>query len=145
MKRRTWVIVLAAVLCALAASAFAATAVSTSKASPNAKTAKTIEVFSLWSGSEKAAFLNVTAAFTRKTGVNVKYTDVRDFIPEITARLAAGNPPDIAIVPRPGYIATLAKQKVLKQMSKLGISSSYLSKRYSKAWPTSCARTAIAR
>ena len=134
MRRRTWVAAVAVALCAIAASAFAATAGSNSKSSPNAKAASTIEVFSLWSGSEKAAFLNVTAAFTQATGINVKYTDVRDFIPEITARLAAGNPPDIAIVPRPGYIATLAKQNVLKQIGQLGFSSSYVQARYGPAW-----------
>ena len=134
MKRRTWVAALVVVLCALAASVFAATAVPGGKASPNRANAPTIEVFSLWSGSEKAAFLNVTAAFEAKTGINVKYTDVRDFIPEITARLASGNPPDIAIVPRPGYIASLAKQGVLKQIGQLGFTSAYIKARYGAAW-----------
>lgn len=134
MRRRTWVAALIVGLCVIAASAFAATAGSSGQNSPNSQKASTIEVFSLWSGSEKDAFLNVTAAFTQKTGINVKYTDVRDFIPEITARLAAGNPPDIAIVPRPGYIATLAKQGVLKQIGQLGFSSSYIKARYGAAW-----------
>jgi alpha-glucoside transport system substrate-binding protein len=134
MRRRTWISALVVGLCAIAAAIVAATAGSSAKASPNAQKASTIEVFSLWSGSEKAAFLNVTAAFTAKTGINVKYTDVRDFIPEITSRLAAGNPPDIAIVPRPGYIATLAKQGVLKPIGKLGFSSSYIKARYGTAW-----------
>jgi alpha-glucoside transport system substrate-binding protein len=133
MRRRTWVAALVG-LCVIAASIFAATAVSNGRSSPKAPKAATIEVFSLWSGSEKAAFLNVTAAFTKKSGINVKYTDVRDFIPEITSRLAAGNPPDIAIVPRPGYIATLAKQNVLKQIGTLGLSPSYIKQRYAAAW-----------
>jgi alpha-glucoside transport system substrate-binding protein len=134
MRRRTWVAALVVGLCAIAVSVFAATAGSSGQTSPDTAKAPTIEVFSLWSGSEKAAFLNVTAAFEKQTGINVKYTDVRNFIPEITSRLAAGNPPDIAIVPRPGYIATLAKQGVLKQVSKLGFSASYVKARYGAAW-----------
>jgi spermidine/putrescine-binding protein len=97
----------------LATLALAATGYGRS-AHPAAKSAGNIEVFSLWGGSEQDAFLKVTAAFTQATGINVTYTAGRDFITEITARLAAGNPPDIAIVPRPGYLASLVKEGVLK-------------------------------
>jgi alpha-glucoside transport system substrate-binding protein len=101
----------------------------------NAKSnAGTVEVFSLWGGSEKAAFLKLTDAFTKKTGIKIKYTAARDFPPEINSRIAAGNVPDIAIVPRPGYLSSLAKRGVLKDLSKLGFSSSYLKANYGPAW-----------
>jgi alpha-glucoside transport system substrate-binding protein len=88
-----------------------ATAIS---AKPTKRSANSIEVLSLWGGSEKDAFLKVTDAFTKATGIKVEYTSARDFIPEVRTRLAAGNPPDIGILPRPGYIGTLAKQGALK-------------------------------
>jgi alpha-glucoside transport system substrate-binding protein len=129
LKRRSWLVLLAVALGAVVAVA-AATAGSASKAKPAAKKAGTIEVLSLWGGSEKAAFLKVTAAFTKKTGTKVQYTTARDFEPAIRTRLAAGNPPDIAIIPRPGVLADLAKQGALKDMAKLGLSNAYLSARY---------------
>jgi len=93
-----------------------------------------IEVFSLWGGSEQEAFLKVTAAFTKQTGIDVQYTSGRDFITDITARLAAGNPPDIAIVPRPGYLASLVKQGALKDLGTMGLTPAYVSGRYGPSW-----------
>jgi alpha-glucoside transport system substrate-binding protein len=103
-------------------------------AKPTKRHAGSIEVLSLWGGSEQAAFLKVAKQFTTNTSIDVKYTSARNFIPDIRTRLAAGDPPDVAIVPRPGYLATLANQGVLKQTSALGLSSSYLKSRYTSAW-----------
>jgi alpha-glucoside transport system substrate-binding protein len=108
-----------------------ATAIS---AKPTKKSADSIEVLSLWGGSEKDAFLKVTAAFTKQTGIEVKYTSARDFIPEVRTRLAAGNPPDVGILPRPGYIGTLAKQGALKTLSSLGITQAYMKGNYASGW-----------
>jgi len=119
------------VLLALVISAVAATAIS---AKPAKRNANSVEVLSLWGGSEKDAFLKVTAAFTKATGINVQYTAARDFIPDIRTRLAAGNPPDIGILPRPGYIGTLAKQGVLKPLSSLGLTNAYMKANYTPGW-----------
>jgi len=93
-----------------------------------------IEVLSLWGGSEKAAFLKVLAAFTKKTGIKTQYTTARDFLPVIRTRLAAKKPPPVAIVPRPGVVADLARQGALKPLAPMGITKSMLASRYSKAW-----------
>src|SRR5206468_257449 len=69
-----------------------------------------------------------------ETGIDVKYTSGRDFTTDIGARLAAGNPPDIAIVPRPGYLASLARRGVLKPLSSMGFSSTYMRARYGSSW-----------
>ena len=129
MKRRSWLVLLAVALGAIVATT-AATAGYGSKTKPAARKAGQIEVLSLWGGSEKEAFLKVTAAYTRKTGVKVEYTTARDFEPAIRTRLAAGNPPDVAIIPRPGVLANLARQGALKDLAKLGLSNAYLSARY---------------
>jgi alpha-glucoside transport system substrate-binding protein len=130
LKRRKRFITLAVALIVVAAG-LTATAVS---AKPTKRSAGSIEVLSLWGGSEKDAFLKVTAAFTAKTGIKVEYTSARDFIPEIRTRLAAGNPPEIGILPRPGYITTLAKQGALKPLSTLGLSNAYMKGNYSAGW-----------
>jgi alpha-glucoside transport system substrate-binding protein len=130
LKRRKRFITLAVAL-AVVGAGLTATAIS---AKPAKRSAGSIEVLSLWGGSEKDAFLKVTDAFTKKTGIDVKYTSARDFIPEIRTRLAAGNPPEIGILPRPGYISTLAKQGALKTLSSLGISNAYMKGNYSAGW-----------
>jgi len=130
VKRRSWFIASAVALAVLVAG-LSASAVS---AKPAKRSAGSIEVLSLWGGSEKDAFLKVTAAFTASTGIKVVYTSARDFIPEIRTRLAAGNPPDIGILPRPGYITTLAQQGALKTLSSLGISNAYMKGNYSAGW-----------
>jgi alpha-glucoside transport system substrate-binding protein len=125
VKRRSWLVLLAVVIGAISAT-FAATASS----KPAARSAGSIEVLSLWGGSEKDAFLKVTEAFTQKTGIKVEYTTARDFETVIRTRLAAGNPPDVAIVPRPGVLANLAQQGALKDLGSLGMTKSYLNARY---------------
>src|SRR5256714_5123630 len=119
LKRRKRFITLALALAVIGA-ALTASAVS---AKPTKRSAGSIEVLSLWGGSEKDAFLKVTAAFTAKTGIKVEYTSARDFIPEVRTRLAAGNPPDIGILPPPRSITTLAKQGALKPLPSLGITN----------------------
>jgi alpha-glucoside transport system substrate-binding protein len=131
VKRRSALAALVVVLVGAVVSAFAASASYGSKAN---KSAGSIEVFSLWGGSEQDAFLKVTKQFSKDTGIDVKYTSGRDFTTDIGARLAAGNPPDIAIVPRPGYLASLARKGVLKPLSSMGFTSGYLSARYGIAW-----------
>ena len=130
MKRRKPLIASAVALAVLAAG-LTATAIS---AKPTKRSAGSIEVLSLWGGSEKDAFLKVTAAFTKATGIKVEYTSARDFIPEVRTRIAAGNPPDIGILPRPGYITTLAQAGALKTLSSLGITNSYMAGNYSAGW-----------
>jgi len=129
LKRRSWLVLLAVVTGAIAAT-FAATASS----KPAARSAGSIEVLSLWGGSEKAAFLKVTDAFTAKTGVKVEYTTARDFVPVIRTRLAAGNPPEVAIIPRPGVLSDLAKQGAVKDLGSLGVTNAYMKARYGPAW-----------
>jgi alpha-glucoside transport system substrate-binding protein len=130
VQRRKSLIASAVALAVLAA-ALTATAIS---AKPTKRSAGSIEVLSLWGGSEKDAFLKVTAAFTAQTGTKVEYTSARNFIQELTTRIAAGNPPEIAILPRPGYISTLAKGNALKTLASLGLSNSYMSSNYSAGW-----------
>jgi len=129
MRRKS--LIASALAIAILAAGLTATAIS---AKPTKKHAGSIEVLSIWGGSEKDAFLKVTAAFTKKTGIKVEYTSARDFIPEVRTRLAAGNPPDIGILPRPGYIGTLAKQGALKTLSSLGLSNSAMAANYSAGW-----------
>jgi alpha-glucoside transport system substrate-binding protein len=133
MKPRVWLVALVA-LASTATAAVTAAAGPTGTASRDAQTAQSIEVLSLWGGSEKDAFVKVAAAFTKKTGIKVNYTTARDFVPVIRTRLAAGNPPDVAIVPRPGVLADFAREGAVKDLGQMGLSKGYMTARYGPAW-----------
>jgi alpha-glucoside transport system substrate-binding protein len=94
----------------------------------------TVSVLSLWGGSEKEAFDKVLAKFTADTGIKTQYETARDFLPVIRSRLAAGNPPSMAIVPRPGIVRDLAGDGSLKSLDDLGIDADEINENYSKAW-----------
>ena len=128
---------LAITLVALAALAVAAIAATSGSAKPTAKVgsaADPITVLSLWGGAEKTAFQKVLARFEKKTGLKTQYETARDFLPVIRTRLAAGNPPMVAIVPRPGVMADLAREGALKPLEPLGLTKSFVNANYSKGW-----------
>jgi alpha-glucoside transport system substrate-binding protein len=94
----------------------------------------TVSVLSLWGGSEKEAFEKVLAKFTADTGIQTQYETARDFLPVIRSRLAAGNPPSMAIVPRPGIVADLARDGSLMTLDDLGLDPDSINENYSEAW-----------
>jgi alpha-glucoside transport system substrate-binding protein len=94
----------------------------------------TVSVLSLWGGSEKEAFDKVLAKFTADTGIQTQYETARDFLPVIRSRLAAGNPPSMAIVPRPGIVADLARDGSLMTLDDLGLDADSVNENYSEAW-----------
>ena len=94
----------------------------------------TVSVLSLWGGSEKEAFDKVLAKFTADTGIKTQYETARDFLPVIRSRLAAGNPPSMAIVPRPGIVTDLANDGSLISLDDLGMDAEAVNENYSTAW-----------
>ena len=94
----------------------------------------TVSVLSLWGGGEQEAFQKVLTAFTAKTGIKTKYESARDFLPVVRSRLAAGNPPMVAIIPRPGIVADLAKEGSLISLDDLGLDADAINENYGEAW-----------
>ena len=94
----------------------------------------TVSVLSLWGGGEQEAFQKVLTAFTRETGIKTKYESARDFLPVVRSRLAAGNPPMVAIIPRPGIVADLAEEGSLISLEDLGLDADAINENYSEAW-----------
>jgi len=94
----------------------------------------TISVFSLWGGSEQEAFQKVLTQFTADTGIKTKYEAARDFLPVIRTRLAADNPPMVAIIPRPGFVAELAQDDALISLEDLGLDPDKINENYSETW-----------
>src|SRR4029453_16266885 len=93
-----------------------------------------LTVFSLWGGSEQEAFQKVLDKFTADTGIKTKYESARDFLPVIRTKLAAGNPPEVAIIPRPGVVAELARDDSLISLEDLGLDPDKINENYSDTW-----------
>ena len=91
----------AATLPTTAPTTAAPTAAATAAASQNLDGAH-VRLLGLWSGPELDSFLTVKAAWEKDTGGIVDWEGTQDLPAVLTARLQAGNPPDIAILPNPG-------------------------------------------
>jgi alpha-glucoside transport system substrate-binding protein len=93
-----------------------------------------LTILSLWGGSEQEAFQKVLDQFTEDTGIQTKYESARDFLPVIRTRLAADNPPEVAIIPRPGVVADLARDDALISLEDLGLDPDEINSNYSDTW-----------
>jgi ABC-type glycerol-3-phosphate transport system substrate-binding protein len=90
-----------------------------------------INVLSLWGGSEEEAFRAVLDAFTEETGVAVNYeADRQTYATTLQSRITGGNPPDIAIIPGIGFLRRFAKDGSLKPLSDLGVDQASLTDLY---------------
>src|SRR5205809_3275294 len=91
----------------------------------------TINVMSLWGGSEQDSFQKVLDAFKTKTGVTAKYESIRaDYSTTLQTRISGGNPPDVAIIPGIGFLRQFARQGSLKKVADLGIDVNSLKSNY---------------
>jgi len=91
----------------------------------------TLNVLSLWGGSEEEAFKAVLADFTAKTGINVNYeADRQTYSTTLQSRITGGNPPDIAIIPGIGFLRRFAKDGSLKKLSDMGVDAAALAENY---------------
>jgi alpha-glucoside transport system substrate-binding protein len=93
--------------------------------------AGTLNVLSLWGGSEEEAFKAVLEDFTAKTGWGVNYeADRQTYSTTLQSRITGGNPPDIAIIPGIGFLRRFAKDGSLKKVADLGVDVAGLSSSY---------------
>jgi len=73
-----------------------------------------VTIMVLWGGAELAAFEKVADAFTAQTGIAVRVESVgRDLPAILAARVAAGDPPDMAVMPNPGMMAEFVARGAL--------------------------------
>jgi alpha-glucoside transport system substrate-binding protein len=113
------------VLLAIALTAGAARAVATRRA------ATTVEVLAPYTESDRATFMRVLEAFTARTGIEVQYTPCcTGSLPQLQTRLAAGDPPDVAVVFRPGDVPTFAHAGDLVPLASLGLTSKQMKRNF---------------
>jgi ABC-type glycerol-3-phosphate transport system substrate-binding protein len=74
-----------------------------------AQETKVVTFFGTFGGSELDAMRTSLDAFTEQTGILVTVESNRNSTEVLRARIAGGSPPDVALVPRPGMVAELAR------------------------------------
>jgi ABC-type glycerol-3-phosphate transport system substrate-binding protein len=76
-----------------------------------------VEVAATWSGTDQQRFAAVLAKFEERTGATVKFTSTGDDIATaLRARVDAGKPPDVALLPQARLLGDLASRGVLKPL-----------------------------
>jgi alpha-glucoside transport system substrate-binding protein len=123
---------LAAALAVACTAAVACSAGRPSSAGPGLRGQK-LEVAAVWSGVEQQHFERVLRAFTRQTGVSVTYISAGYSVPVfLAARLARGDPPDVAFLPQPGLLRRYAAEQLLVPLD--AVVGSTVASNYSPAW-----------
>ncbi len=112
MNRRRWVAVLAVLM-------LAAWACGETDGGGGAQTDEdiggSVEVAAVWSGAEQQSFEKVLDEFETRTGTKATFTSTTDKIATfLRTRIEGKEPPEVAVLPQPGLLADLAKQKALQ-------------------------------
>jgi alpha-glucoside transport system substrate-binding protein len=102
-----------------AVAAVAAVALTGCTGGGGANTNRTVTIMGAFTDAQAKAFQADLDAWSKSSGVKVKYSGSTDFQTAIVAKAAAGNPPDIAIFPQPGVLA--GQEKTLYPLEDLGI------------------------
>ncbi|MCA9900896.1 MAG: extracellular solute-binding protein, partial [Anaerolineales bacterium] len=79
----------------------------------------TLQIVGPWLASEADAFEAVLDGFRESTGIEVVYEGVDDVIVPLTTRIAAGSPPDLAILPVANGLKDFAGQGALISLNDL--------------------------
>lgn len=94
-----------------------------------------LEVAAVWSGTEQARFEAVLDEFEKRTGATVRFTSTGDDIAAVlTPRIAAGSPPDVAMLPQPGLLNDWVSNGSLKALNT--DVQDEVKKNYSSDWQT---------
>ena len=108
---------------AAAATAVTLMAVSAAGGGPTkrhaAKISGTVSIISEATGAEQEHFKNVLKDFEKLyPDIETKYTSAgRNLTTILSTQVAGGNPPDVALIPQPGYMKELVKKKALKPIT----------------------------
>lgn len=105
---------------------------SSSSGTSTQKIGGSVSVWAEWTGQEQQAFSAALQPFETATGVTVNYAGKgNNTDTALVSAIQGGAPPDVALVPDPGTLQTLAKQGSIKDITSLLGS---LSGNYSSAW-----------
>jgi|HubBroStandDraft_1064217.scaffolds.fasta_scaffold77273_1 alpha-glucoside transport system substrate-binding protein len=107
---------------------------SSSSGSSSAKIGGSVTLWAEWTAQEQQDFQAALAPFEADTGITVNYQGKgNNMDTALTAAVAGGSPPDVALVPDPGTLDTLAKQGAIKPLTSILGS---LTSNFGAAWNT---------
>ena len=91
-----------------------------------------VTVMGVWGGEEFESFSASVQPFTEETGIGMSFETTSDINTVLLSRLEAGNPPDIAILPQPGFLYDLARGGNLVELDFIDMGQ--LQEDYSQSW-----------
>src|ERR1700730_17336038 len=103
-------------------------ATSSSSGSTSGKIGGTLSLWAEWTAQEQQDFLAALAPFEATTGITVNYQGKgNNMDTALTAAVSGGSPPDVALVPDPGTLQTLAKAGKLQDLTSVlgGLTSNF--------------------
>lgn len=92
-----------------------------------------VTVLGSWTGDEQAGFLAMVRGFEHRTGIQVDYTGTRDADAVLASDLKDGNPPDLAVLSRPGELRQDAADGTLVPIT-AALSQQQLARQYTPGW-----------
>jgi alpha-glucoside transport system substrate-binding protein len=92
-----------------------------------------VSVVGVWGGGEIEAFQDVVAGWEEETGGSMDFEGTRDLSSILRARVAGGNPPDLAILPNPALLEEFARQGDLQPIDGV-LDMSQLQQNFSETW-----------
>jgi alpha-glucoside transport system substrate-binding protein len=98
-----------------------------------AKIGGKVTVLGVWGGTELDTFNKMVKPFEERTGVKVEFEATRDLDAVLTTRVAAGSPPDLAVLPSPGKMADLSRQGKLVDLGSV-LDLGAMKKSYAQGW-----------
>jgi alpha-glucoside transport system substrate-binding protein len=75
-----------------------------------------VTVLASWTGGEAEAFRQVLDRFTAETGIRVDFQGTRALHQVLTAEVQKGTPPDIAVLPSPGDLASYVRRSAVRSL-----------------------------
>ncbi|WP_203832824.1 ABC transporter substrate-binding protein [Actinoplanes lobatus] len=77
---------------------------------------ESVTVLASWTGGEATAFREVLDRFTARTGIRVDYQGTRALNQVLTTEVQKGTPPDIAVLPSPGDLASFVRRGAVRPL-----------------------------
>jgi len=106
-----------------------------SAGAPHSRSENQIVVAGVWSAEERESFAKVLTRFNRKFGAEASIAaekDARNIAPKLELRSNRGCPPDVALLPQPGLLKSLARAGHLKSIEK--VAGPLVDENYSEHW-----------
>ncbi len=127
-------VVTAGVLGVATACGSSSTPATSSSGSSSTKINGSVTVWAEWTAQEQKDFLAALVPFTTATGITVNYAGKgSNMDTALNAAVSGGSPPDVALVPDPGTLDSLAKAGSIKDLTSILGS---LTSNFGTAWNT---------